>query len=63
LDDHKDATEMDHVEEMGNLVYKLSQEQLNEEMQKEMIRQHEAQSEDEDMVDGEDAQQADDAEN
>lgn len=54
---------MDHVEEMGNLVYKLSQEQLNEEVQKEMIRQHEAQSEDEDMADSEDAQQADDAEN
>ncbi|KAI8344483.1 hypothetical protein BC941DRAFT_10831 [Chlamydoabsidia padenii] len=47
LGEHKDETEMDHVEEMGNLVYKLSQEQLNEEVQKELIRQQEAQSDDE----------------
>ncbi|CAO3600533.1 unnamed protein product [Absidia cylindrospora] len=34
LNVHDGATEMDHVEEMGNVVFKLSQEQLNEDLVK-----------------------------
>ncbi|CAO3585639.1 unnamed protein product [Absidia cylindrospora] len=38
LNTHKDETEMDNVEELGNLVFKLSQEQLNEEMVKQQTQ-------------------------
>ncbi|KAI8086379.1 P-loop containing nucleoside triphosphate hydrolase protein [Halteromyces radiatus] len=46
VDVHKDITEMDHVEEMGKLVYKLSQEQLDEEMiRQEQIQEAEQEAE------------------
>ncbi|ORZ15851.1 hypothetical protein BCR42DRAFT_438092 [Absidia repens] len=51
LNVHDGATEMDHVEEMGNVVFKLSQEQVNEDLVKQQI-QDETQEQSDQRYDG-----------